>query len=40
MTLAAPDLRFVDLPKGSREQLDQWLTEQCEKTEKILLIPF
>ncbi len=24
-------LRFVDLPKGSREQLDQWLTEQCEK---------
>jgi CheY-like chemotaxis protein len=27
-------LRFADLPEGSREQLDQWLTEQCEKPEK------
>jgi len=27
-------LRFVDLPKGSRDQLDQWLTEQCQKAEK------
>jgi c-di-GMP-binding flagellar brake protein YcgR len=27
-------LRFVDLPKGSRAQLDQWLIEQCEKAEK------
>jgi len=24
-------LRFVDFPKGSRDQLDHWLTEQCEK---------
>ena len=27
-------LRFVDLPKGSREQLDQWLSEQCQKVDK------
>jgi hypothetical protein len=27
-------LRFFDLPKGLREQLDQWLTEQCEKVKK------
>ena len=27
-------LRFFDLSKGLREQLDQWLTEQCEKAEK------
>jgi ActR/RegA family two-component response regulator len=27
-------LRFVDLPKDSRTQLDHWLTEQCEKAEK------
>ena len=27
-------LRFIDMPKGSQEQLGQWLTEQCEKTEK------
>ena len=27
-------LRFVDLNKGLREQLDQWLTAQCEKTVK------
>ena len=27
-------LRFFDLSKGLREQLDQWLTEQCEKVKK------
>jgi c-di-GMP-binding flagellar brake protein YcgR len=27
-------LRFVDLPKDSRAQLDHWLTERCEKAEK------
>ena len=27
-------LRFVDLPEGSREQLNQWLTEQCATAEK------
>jgi CheY-like chemotaxis protein len=27
-------LRFVDLNKGLREQLDQWLTAQCEKAVK------
>jgi hypothetical protein len=27
-------LRFFDLTKESREQLDQWLTAQCEKAEK------
>jgi CheY-like chemotaxis protein len=27
-------LRFIDMPKGSQEQLGHWLTEQCEKTEK------
>jgi c-di-GMP-binding flagellar brake protein YcgR len=27
-------LRFVDFSKGSRAQLDQWLTEQCQKAEK------
>jgi hypothetical protein len=27
-------LRFVDLNKGLREQLDPWLTAQCEKAVK------
>jgi ActR/RegA family two-component response regulator len=27
-------LQFFDLAKGLREQLDQWLTEQCEKVKK------
>ena len=26
-------LRFIDIPKDSRQQLDQWLLEQCEKTD-------
>jgi len=27
-------LRFIDMPKDSRAQLDYWLTERCEKAEK------
>jgi hypothetical protein len=26
-------LRFIDVPKESRVQLDAWLSEQCEKME-------
>jgi hypothetical protein len=32
-------LRFFDLTKELREQLDQWLTAQCEKAEKRIAIP-
>ena len=27
-------LRFSDVPKDSREQLDHWLAEQCETKDK------
>ncbi len=27
-------LRFIDMPKDSRERLDRWLAEQTDKTEK------
>ncbi len=27
-------LRFIDMPKDARAQLDRWLSEQCEKMDK------